>query len=529
MQTAFDLVRYSSLRTPSHPALVDDVTGRRFTYAELIEEIEAAAAGFLARGVKPGTRVATVLGNQLEHGIALLALGRIGAVPALLNARLAPADIAKLIEQGEIKGAVILPSDELAAAVKAALPEGAPLLSVGKAVPGAEDFAKCRGDAATLPPPPKPGREDEAFIFYTSGTTGLPKGVVIPHKATEHRVIWLATQGGLRHGGHTNTLGFMPLSHAIGFYGVFLVTLAFGGTVWNQTAFDPAKAVDIIEKGGVTYMFAVPTLYHAITQAPNYDPKKMKSLELVLWGGGNIEPGLYDKLTREWPCLLRHIYGTTETMSSGYNPEPTPDRLTTLRSGFYNTHRVIALGGGVDDLVPEGEEGELIVGAGFDTIFTGYLNRPDATAEKLRDGWYFTGDVVVNEPGGYFTLMGRVDDMIRSGGESIHPEEVEAVLDEAPGVAEVSVIGVPDPKWGQIVVACVVREKGATAGAEDLEKHCLASSLAPYKRPRAYVFYDAPLPRNAANKVLRRILRADAEAARDSSGDKVLETVKSAK
>jgi acyl-CoA synthetase (AMP-forming)/AMP-acid ligase II len=210
-------------------------------------------------------------------------------------------------------------------------------------------------------------------------------------------------------------------------------------------------------------------------------------------------------------------------MSSGYNPDPTPETLARLRPGFYTVARVVELGGGADDSVGPGEEGELIVDATADTVFTGYLNRPDATAEKIRDGWYFTGDVVEAHENGDFTLMGRVDDMIRSGGESIHPEEVEAVLDAAPGVAECSVIGVADPKWGQIVVGCVVPAEGSTVSGAALEEHCLASSLAPYKRPRGYVFYDEPLPRNAANKVLRRILRADAEAARNGEGERTFE------
>ena len=177
-------------------------------------------------------------------------------------------------------------------------------------------------------------------------------------------------------------------------------------------------------------------------------------------------------------------------------------------------------GDDVDDVVAPGEEGELIVDANVDTIFTEYLGRPDATAEKKRDGWYYTGDVFLQEENGDITLVGRVDDMIRSGGESIHPEEVEAVLDEYEAVGEVSVVGIPDPTWGQMVVACVRRPDGDTAAlAADIDAHCKASALAGFKRPKAYFFTDE-LPRNAANKVLRRLLRDSASDARQSeSGD----------
>ncbi len=387
-----------------------------------------------------------------------------------------------------------------------------PVLSVGGAAAGAERFESCRSAPAALPPISRPAREDPAFLFYTSGTTGLPKAVVLPHRATEHRILWLATQAGMRHGGHNRALNFMPLSHAIGFFGIFLVTLAFDGTVFCQTQFNPAESVKLIAQHGITYMFAVPTLYHAITQAPNYRPEAMRTLQLVLFGGGVMTPELFDRMTAEWPATLRHIYGTTETMCSGYNAAPTRDTLAVLGPGFYTAIRVVRLGGGVDDVVRPGEDGELIVDANADTIFTGYLGRPDATAEKVRQGWYFTGDVVRLEPDGRYTLFGRVDDMIRCGGENIFPEDVEDALNSHPRVADSSAIGLPDPRWGQIVVACIVR-KGDGATPEALDAHCLNSGLAAFKRPRAYFFVDG-LPRNAANKVLRRILRDQAERAR---------------
>jgi 2-furoate---CoA ligase len=240
----------------------------------------------------------------------------------------------------------------------------------------------------------------------------------------------------------------------------------------------------------------------------------MRSLELVLFGGGAMPVELFDHMKAHWPATLRHIYGTTETMCSGYNPEPTRETLARLGPGYYTVSRVVRLGGAPDDEVAVGEEGELIADATVDTVFTGYLNRPDATAEKIRGGWYFTGDVVRREGDGAWTLMGRVDDVIRSGGENLHPEEIEDALKSHPGVADVSAIGLADPRWGQIVVACVVK-KDKDVDAAALDAHCLASTLAKFKRPRAY-FFVAALPRNAAAKVLRRILREHALKARDA-------------
>jgi acyl-CoA synthetase (AMP-forming)/AMP-acid ligase II len=509
----YDLVWAQADRTPDAPALVDDRTDRRLTYRELIAEIDAIAAGLAARGLGAGMRVATCLHGTWEHGLAILALQRLAAVPALVNPRLKPAEVAKLVELGRMRAAILPPQADMIAAVAPTVPKDGLLLATG-AVAAAENFAACRADPARLPPVPKPDREAPCMIFYTSGTTGLPKGVVLPHRTSEHRILWLATQGGVRHGGHTRALGFMPMAHAIGFYGMFLVTLAFGGTYYVVSAFDPAATVEAIEKHKITYLFAAPTLYYALTRAPNYRPERMDSLRLVLYGGSVIPPELIGHMAEHWKnATIRHIYGTTETMCSGYNPEPVGDSAA-LRPGFYTRARYIRMGGGPDDRIGPGEEGELIVDATADTIFSEYLFRPDATAEKMRGGWYYTGDVIALDERGYFTLRGRVDDMIRTGGESVHPDEVEAVLRNVPGADDLAVIGLADEKWGQIIVACIV----GTAEAGALDAACRASALAGYKRPKAYFFAPA-IPRNPGNgNILRRLLRDAAEAAR-KSGD----------
>ena len=519
MHTGYELVWIAAERTPDHPALIDDVTDRRLTYRELIAEIDAVAAGMSACGIGAGTRVATALPTTWEHCLALLALMRLNAVPALLNFRLKPEEVAGLCETCDIDAAIILPDAALAGTVAQALPDDAPIWSVGGSAGRAQDFAACRGDGGALPPYAKPAETDMAFLFFTSGTTGLPKAVVLNHRTTEHRLVWLSTQGGLRHGTHNRALGCMPLSHAIGFYGVFLVTLVFNGTFFVVSEFNPVKIVDLVAREKLTYAFCVPTMFQAMSAAPNYAPEKMASMELALYGGITIDPDLLDHIDREWGGTVRHIYGTTETMCSLSNPEPVGQHAT-LRAAYYSRIRLIRIDGdGVDDIVAPGEEGELIVDATVDTIFTEYLGRPDATAEKKREGWYFTGDVFVQEDNGDITLVGRVDDMIRSGGESIHPEEVEAVLDAHEAVGEVSVVGIPDSTWGQMVVACVKRTDGnAIALAADIDAHCKASALAGFKRPKAYFFTD-DLPRNAANKILRRLLRDAASDARESGNE----------
>jgi acyl-CoA synthetase (AMP-forming)/AMP-acid ligase II len=299
MQTCYQLIWLAVERTPDRLAMVDDDGRRQLTYAELIAEIETVAAGLAERGITKGTRVATALPPLFDHGVLILALQRLGAVPALLNFRLTADYLAALMEEGEIEAAVIQPGKELEAAVSAKLP--------GMILKMSGDYEGCRGDAASLGALPELSPDDPAFIFYTSGTTGLPKGVVMAQKTTEHRIIWLSTQVGLRHGAHLRTLGFMPLSHAIGFYGVFLVTLAMNGTYFVQSAFNPVAANDMIATHDITYMFAVPQLYFALVSAPNYTPEKMRSIELALYGGAEIVPTVLDRMDAEWGGVVRHI------------------------------------------------------------------------------------------------------------------------------------------------------------------------------------------------------------------------------
>ncbi len=522
MKTGFELVWIAGERTPHHLALVDDRTDRRLSYKELLAEVDVVAAGLAARGVRAGSRIATILPNLFEHCIVLLALQRLGAVPALMNARLSVGELGKLAAQSEVRGAVIRKDPALADALAVVLPSDGLLLSVDGAIGRAEDLASCRGDAMDLAAYRQPEPEDMAFIFYTSGTTGLPKGALIAHRTTEHRLVWLSTQAGLRHGTHTRTLGMVPISHAIGFYGTFLVTLAYNGTFYTMSAFNPAAANDLIERHKINYLFSVPTLFQAIASAPNYKPERMASLELVLYGGAPISPQLLDRIDREWPATVRHIYGTTEIMCALYNPDPIGDPVR-LRPGYYSRVRIVHPGGNENDLVKPGDTGELIVDASADTFFSGYLNRPDANAEKLRNGWYFTGDVCLLREDGDVDLIGRIDDVIRTGGESVYPEEVEAVLASHPAIREAAVLGIPDSLWGEMVVACVVLS-GTGTDWRDLDAHCRSSTLARFKKPRAYMTLDS-LPRNAANKVLRSSLRNLVSEARQAEQGSKLQLV----
>ncbi len=511
MQTVHDLVRLAAARRPDHLAIADDRTDRRLTYRELLAEIDAYAAGFAAQGLRAGQIVATVMPNLYEHALVLLSLHRLGVVPAMINARLKPDEAAGLVKQGGMAGAITLPDEAMVRALKETLPQGAPLITVGAGPAGTKTLDACRGDAKSIAPWKSPDPEGLAFVLYTSGTTGLPKGVMVPHRATDARVLYMSMQCGVTHGTHNKVLGLMPLFHAVGFFSGLLGALAFDGTYHLCSMFDPARAVEAIERHGITLLYGSPTHFHGLLAAPNFSAERIRSVQTVIYAGAAMPGPLLERVAAAFPGRkMTNIYGTTEIMNGLYFPEPA-GRPHQYRPGYYSNVRVGRIGGTVEDVAAIGEEGELLIDATADATFLGYLNRPDATAEKMQGGWYRTGDIAVRREDGDLEVRGRVDDMIITGAENVHPYEVETTLARHTGIAEVVVLGVPDERWGEIVVACV-KPGAARPSEEDLDRFCRESTLANYKRPRAYVFFDE-IPRNAANKVLRRVLRENAHAA----------------
>lgn len=499
MQTVHEMLRRAATRAPNHCALADPARGLRVTHAELQARVEVIATRLSVDGLRPQQRVAVVAPNSADVIMAILALHRLGAVPALLNPRLKAAEIAELVKRGEMSAAVIGVGHQVADAIFAS-GSGARILLLS-------DLVRDGLPREPMGPPigaPRYESEQPGFIFYTSGTTGLPKAAVIPQRAAESRALFMSTQVGLRHGRDNVVLGLMPLYHVVGFFAVLVAALAFDGTYIVVEEFRPVDALKLVEQEQVTSLFATPTHLNALAAAASQagSSVQLQSLRHVTFAGATMPDAVLENVYRFLPGEKTNIYGTTEAMNSLYMRQPRTG--TEMQPGFFSEVRIVRIGGTVNEVVPDGEEGELVVAAS-DSSFVEYLNQPQATAEKLQDGWYRTSDAAVRSPDGVVRILGRVDDMIISGGENIHPSEVERVLATAPGVDEVVVIGPSDQRWGQCVTACVVLRSGASVTAESLDAFCRESDLADFKRPRRYFIMDQ-LPKNALNKVLRRQL-----------------------
>jgi 2-furoate---CoA ligase len=432
------------------------------SYADLLPRIRRVAGGL---GVEPGERVALVLDNRLETALLYWAAQWAGAVAVPLSWRSSTADLDYCIENCGAR--LVLRDDE-------PLPDG-------PEHPGTLDLD---AEAASL-------------MLYTSGTTGRPKGVPRSHRADRAGGISQALQHGYLPG--DRTLGVMPLYHTMGIHSL-LAMHAVGGCFVPLARWDAAAALRLIEEQRITSLYLAPTLFHDLVHQPELDRHDLSSVRALGYAGAAMTSALVARCAEAFdPEVFVNHYGSTEvyTFSIGGDQRGKPGC-----AGRPALNARLALGDG----------GEILCDMSSDEAFAGYWHRPEADAKAIRDGWYHTGDVGHFDDEGDLWIDGRVDDMIVSGGENIHPLEVEDVLAAHPGVRDVAVVGSPDDRLGHRVVAVVVSE--GDLSPEELDAHCLASpALARFKRPREYRFVEA-LPKSPSGKILRRLLREEEVASR---------------
>jgi acyl-CoA synthetase (AMP-forming)/AMP-acid ligase II len=509
-------VARNAARFADHLALAEAEGERTWTYAELWRAVEGLAAEFAARGVRPGQTVVFQLFNGPEFALTWLAALRLGAVATPINFRLSAGETAHVLDDS-LPAAFIFDA-ELGAGAREAL--GLASHSPGWTAVVGEDFDRLlAGEAAgaDAPPPPLPDRDiyGETTRLYTSGTTRLPKGVSLNDLVevmSAHDVIMhfpLAPDD--------RTLNMTPWFHRGGLYSggpnpVFYV----GAAAVSLRAFDPAAVLDLVAARGLTFLVGAPTNLAMLAEEQRRARRDLASLRGIVTMGAPLEREACLLYQEVLTSRIFNGYGTTESFWNTFlRPADLPAHAGSAGRACTDDDVVVArnAGDGADPDDPvkrDGEEvGEVVVRtpkAGY-----AYVNQPEDQAARFRDGWFHTGDLATWDAEGFVTIVGRGDDMLISGGENVHPVQVEEVLNEHPGVADSCVVGLPDERWGELIVAYVVPAVPALTVAT-LDAHCRTHPmLADYKRPRAYRLVES-LPMTATGKKMHFRVRESAIA-----------------
>ena len=488
---------------PTREGLVEVERGRRFDYRELNARANRIAHALRERGVSPGDRVAVLMMNGAEYVEAYYGLAKIGGVMVPLNWRLVPDELSFILNDS---GSRLLLFDHEFDEAAAALHNGGTSISgwirIGAGTGGpdfAEDYDAITSDASAEEPEIGAEGDDLLFIMYTSGTTGLPKGAVHTHATMAASSMTMVMTGDMRLG--DRYLQMLPLFH-VGALAPLTVSVHRGATVVLMRAFDPQAVFPLIEREQITTGLAVPAMLRFMLAAGNHDQHDRSSLRWIMSGAAPVPVPLIEQYA-EMGIEIHQVYGLTETGGPAclISPEEAIAKAGSTGTAFFHTDVRVVDEAGAD--VQPGEIGEVIVSGRH--IMKEYWNRPDATAETIREGWLYTGDLATIDKDGFVYIQDRKKDMIISGGENVYPAEVENAISAHPDVADVAVIGMPSAKWGESAAAIVVAKPDRQVSGDDILQFC-QTKLARFKQPRSVEFVDE-IPRNPTGKILKRILR----------------------
>lgn len=495
--TAFDA---AIARDPAALAFVDGDT--RKTFAEWQDDIRRVAGGLSMLGLGRGDHLVVLMPNRYEMAVLYWACQMLAAIFTPFNWRATKDEIAYVLTDADARLVAFdaASKDAVITASEIAGIDATSLLSMDG------DYA----DLLTSAPVNGPlgaAESEICLMLYTSGTTGRPKGVPRSHRA--ERTAAASVIAHLRYRFGESQLGVMPLFHTMGIR-ILLCSALINGAFVNMRGFDAGNALDLVEGEKISSVFLVPTMFHDMLGHANFTPARCRSVRNVAYAGMAMTGSLEQRCAEAFaPEVFANYYGSSEIFTFTICDHLDRKPGCAGRAGINQVMRVVRAdtdGRAMpDEILAAGEIGEVIASMASPEAFTGYWKRPDADEKAIRAGWYFTGDLGYVDDDGELFLCGRIDDMIISGGENIHPEEIEDILAECNLVAQAAVVGLPDDRWGQKVVA-FIEPAGAMATPEALDAHCRSSALARFKRPRAYVFVDR-IPKSASGKLLRRFLR----------------------
>jgi acyl-CoA synthetase (AMP-forming)/AMP-acid ligase II len=464
---------------------------RTWTFAELWDTAGRVATGLAKQGIGPGDRVACLTKHTAQCVALVLAAARLRAVCMPVNWRLAPTEIDYIVKDG---GAKFMMADQAFAA--AAKPN-----AITEELAGwASAFAPLAGEAA-------PAQEDTALQLYSSGTTGLPKGVEISHRNLRVAFLEQITDAIGYHGAPDVMLNLLPTYHIAG-VGIGLLTAMHGGTGVLYPDFDPARACAAIPEHRVTFAFLVPAMIQFMVQAPNARETDYSTLRRIFYGASPISDKVLVEALRTFKCQFLQVYGLTETtgaitLLAAEDHDPDGPNKPLLRSaGKPYGDVALRIAGPDGKPCADGEVGEVQIRTAQN--MKGYWGNDKATKAAFDGEWFRSGDAGYLKDG-YLFLHDRIKDMISSGGENIYPAEVENTLMQHPALADGAVIGVPDEQWGEAVKACVVLKPGAQATAAEIIEF-MRGRIAHFKCPKTVDFLEA-IPRNPTGKILKRVLR----------------------
>jgi fatty-acyl-CoA synthase len=501
--TMSDQLARHAHKIPDTVALRFEGNGR--TYAELDERVTRLARALQQRGVGTGDRLAVLALNGMEAWEAYLAGVRLGAIVVPVNFRLVADEVAYVLADS---GATALVVDAALAGVATKAREQAP--DVATVLVIGEEFEAALAAAGTEPLDVDVDEDGPAFVMYTSGTTGRPKGAVLTHHNLLMHVFSQVTHLGWHPEDRVAAPG-APLFHIAGLAGG-LPPLLVGGTnvIMKSGAFDPVQTLDMIEREKISSIFLVPAMWAAVVAVPGIADRDLSSLRRISWGAAPASTTLLRTLIDTFPqAEVVTAFGQTECspVTCFLRGEDSIRKIGSVGTPMLNVE-VRVVDEAMND-VPRGEVGEIVYRSPM--VMKEYWNKPDETSIAFEGGWFHSGDLVRQDDDGYYFVVDRLKDMIISGGENIYCAEVEDVLAAHPKVAEVALIGVPDTKYGEAPLAVVApRDAADPPSAEELAAWC-REKLARYKNPREYSIVGA-LPRNPSGKVLKTALRQEHSA-----------------
>lgn len=504
-----EILERRALLTPERVALVDWEKDRRLTCSDLERRAGSLAALLQRLGTGKGDRVSILAPNGLYYIDLFFAVGKIGAILVPFSYRLALSELEYLLK--DCAPRILLYDPEYRHTAEelkrmAGLETIVNLDEYESILQESPSFPRCSFDISA---------EDTHSILYTSGTTGKPKGAMLSHRMIVWNSFNTIVSWGLREDDTAPV--FTPQFHSGGLNVLMVPLFHMGGRIILTRSFNPEEALKIIERERATIVFMVPTMFRIMAETPLFDRTDLTSVRFYLSGGAPCPLDLMEAYRRRGG-VFRQGFGMTE---AGVNCFTMTDAESVAKAGsvgkpvFHSRAKIVDEDGRE---VGPGEVGELLISGPH--LFSGYWKNEEETKKVLIDGWLHSGDLAKRDEGGFFYIVGRKKEMIISGGENIYLAEVEQVIASHPAVKEAAVIGVPDPKWGEVGRGIVVLQPGRTCSGLELREFC-ESHLARFKIPRSFVFTGS-LPRNPYGKLLRgELSRLFGERTSLDSGEKV--------